>query len=34
MDLVFLGAIALLWGAVAALVSGLEGLRPARGERP
>lgn len=34
MDLVFLGAIAVFWAAAAALVMGLDRLRPQRGERP
>jgi len=34
MDLVFLGAIAVFWAAAAALVMGVDGLRPQRGERP
>ena len=39
MDLVFIGGIALFWAAAAALVIGLDRLRPQRadplqGERP
>jgi len=34
MDLVFLGAIAVFWAAAAALVIGLDRLRPQQGERP
>jgi len=37
MDLLFLGGIALLWAAMAALIAGVDRLRPGRGpagERP
>jgi hypothetical protein len=34
MDVVFLGYLALLWAAFAALIVGLDRLAPGKGERP